>query len=55
MTRPGTSHIAAELQAVALAIRLFGLDALPSVMNRPDDKLGGDFPQENEPKSEAGQ
>lgn len=35
------SRLAAELKAVALAIRLFGLDALPSVMNRPDSRSVG--------------
>jgi hypothetical protein len=54
MTPHPDSRLAAELQQVALAIRLFGLDALPSVMNRHEDKLGGDEPSSaNEPKSEA--
>lgn len=35
---PSTARIAAELQSVALAIRLFGLSALPNVMKQEPAK-----------------
>jgi|GEM_PF-1269461 len=42
MTAPNNARLIAELQAVALTVRMFGLDRLPEVMTRDDgDQAAG--------------